>query len=110
MKQEGSPLHLRGLYIGGFQGHVESTGEARTGWRELLQRLGRVRRGSGGGFGVKRVQSDCVLAACKGKFWEQISAPTLMPRRKSAKLTSRRCTRSASTPRMIPLLKTIDEG
>lgn len=62
MKQEGSPLHLRGLYIEGFRGHVESTGEARTGWRELLQRLGQIRRDSGGGFGVKRVESDCVLA------------------------------------------------
>lgn len=64
MKQEGSQLHLRGLYIKGFREHVESTGEARTGWRELLQRLGQIRRGSGGGFGVKRVESDCVLAVC----------------------------------------------
>lgn len=64
MKQEGSPLRLRGLYIEGFRGHVESTGEARTGWRELLQRLGRIRRGSGGGLGVKRVGSDFVLAVC----------------------------------------------
>lgn len=68
MKQEGSPLHLRGLYIAGFQGHVESTGEARTGRRELLQRLCRIRRGSGGGFGVKIVESDCELAVCMGKF------------------------------------------
>lgn len=48
---------------------MESTGAARTGWRQLLQRLGRIRRGSGGGFGVKRGESDCVLAMClRGNF------------------------------------------
>lgn len=64
MKQEGFRLHLRGLYREGFRGHAESTEEARTGWRELLQRLGRIWRGSGGGFGVKIVESNCVLAVC----------------------------------------------
>lgn len=80
MKQEDSPLHLRGLYIEGFRGHVESTREARTGWRELLQRLGRVRRGIGGGFGVKRVESDCVLALCiKGNFGVKFQRLLLYP-------------------------------
>lgn len=80
MKQEGSPLHLRGLYIEGFRGHVENMGEARTGWIELLQLLGRIRRGSGGGFGVKRVESDCVLAvSVRGNFGVKVQRLLLCP-------------------------------
>lgn len=64
MRLEGSLLHLRGLYIKGFRGRVGSMGEVRTGYRELLQRLGRIRRGSGGEFVAERVESDCALAVC----------------------------------------------
>lgn len=80
MKQEGSPPHLRGLYIEGSRGHVESTGEARTGGRELLQRSGRIRRGSGVEFGVKRVESDFVLAVCvRGNFGVKFQRLLLCP-------------------------------
>lgn len=80
MKQEGSPLHLRGLYIKEFRGHGENMGVARTDWKELLQHLGRIRRGSGGGFGVKRVESDCLLAeSVRGNFGVKFQRLLLCP-------------------------------
>lgn len=45
-----------------------------------MQRLGRIRRGSGGGSGVKRVESDCVLAVCVwGKFGVKFQRLLLCP-------------------------------
>lgn len=80
MKQESSLLHLRGLYIEGFRGRVGSMGEARTGYRELLQRLGRKRRGSDGEFEAERVESDRALAVCgMGKFGIKCSRLLLCP-------------------------------